>query len=199
MSKPVTDELAKQYMPLVFAVAKRFTQRGAEWDELVQSGSVGLLKAASGYSENRSPNFAAYAFSFIEGEIRAFLRKNRLITLPRSMLSHSLENGLESDDDKRYVVENGFETVSIETEYGNQLLDEASSESSHFEEHTVLKQSMMESIMELDTIEKKIVQLRYYHSLTQKQTAEIMRVSQSTVSKTESKALLKLKKAIDAE
>ena len=71
-------------LPLVRAVAKRFSGRGAEPEELVQAGSVGLIIAAKSFDKTRGVSFASYAFRFIEGEIRRCIRENTLIRLPRS-------------------------------------------------------------------------------------------------------------------
>ena len=71
-------------LPLVRAVARRFSGRGAEPEELVQAGSVGLIIAAKSFDKTRGVSFASYAFRFIEGEIRRFIRENTLIRLPRS-------------------------------------------------------------------------------------------------------------------
>ena len=71
-------------LPLVSAVARRFSGRGAEPEELVQAGSIGLIIAAKSFDKTRGVSFASYAFRFIEGEIRRFIRENTLIRLPRS-------------------------------------------------------------------------------------------------------------------
>ena len=71
-------------LPLVRAVARRFFGRGAEPEELVQAGSIGLIIAAKSFDKTRGVSFASYAFRFIEGEIRRFIRENTLIRLPRS-------------------------------------------------------------------------------------------------------------------
>ena len=63
-------------LPLVRAVARRFSGRGAEPEELVQAGSVGLIIAAKSFDNTRGVSFASYAFRFIEGEIRRFIRDN---------------------------------------------------------------------------------------------------------------------------
>lgn len=62
-------------LPLVSAVARRFSGRGAEPEELVQAGSIGLIIAAKSFDKTRGVSFASYAFRFIEGEIRRFIRE----------------------------------------------------------------------------------------------------------------------------
>ena len=43
--RTATGELIKENVPLIISVAKRYKSRGVEYDDLIQLGSIGLLKA----------------------------------------------------------------------------------------------------------------------------------------------------------
>ena len=54
---------------LADSIAARYAGRGIDWDDLVQVGRVGLLKAVVGYDASRGTGFPAYATPTIAGEI----------------------------------------------------------------------------------------------------------------------------------
>ena len=66
------QQLALRHLPLVREIAGRFRRGGIDLEELVQSGTVGLLQALQGFDPDRGYRFSTYAVPFIVGEIRAF-------------------------------------------------------------------------------------------------------------------------------
>ena len=70
----VGEELALLNRPLVFSIASRFQGRGASQDELVEMGTLGLVKAIKTFDLERGCAFSTYAVPLIFGEIRRFLR-----------------------------------------------------------------------------------------------------------------------------
>jgi RNA polymerase sigma-B factor len=86
--KPESSDLViKQYMPLVNQVARRYARfRPDMLEDLVQVGSIGLLKAIKYYDPERSrtASFKTVASCYIRGEIRHFLRDHcSLVQVPR--------------------------------------------------------------------------------------------------------------------
>jgi RNA polymerase sigma-B factor len=74
------------YMPLVESFANRYDRRGAEHDDLVQVGSIGLLNAIERFDPERGDEFAAFAVPTIAGEIKRHLRdRTRTVRLPRRL------------------------------------------------------------------------------------------------------------------
>ena len=75
------------YMPLVTKVAKSFARRSSDpVEDIVQVGSIGLLKAVDLYLEGKSTSFKTYATYLITGEIRHYLRdKTSMIRAPREI------------------------------------------------------------------------------------------------------------------
>ncbi len=55
------EEFISSNLGLVYACAKRFRGRGIEYEDLVQAGSLGLVKAADAFDEGRGVRFSTYA------------------------------------------------------------------------------------------------------------------------------------------
>lgn len=84
--------LVRSHLPLVRAMARRYAGRGEEFDDLVQAGSVGLVKAAGRFDPSRGVAFATFVAPAVEGEIRRHLRERTPgVRLPRAMQRMSAE------------------------------------------------------------------------------------------------------------
>ena len=70
------DKLIELNTGLVMTVAKRFTYSGVEFEDLIQIGTLGLLKAIRNFEAERGLQFSTYAVPMIIGEIRRFLRES---------------------------------------------------------------------------------------------------------------------------
>jgi RNA polymerase sigma factor (sigma-70 family) len=75
LAKPERDRLVEAHMPLVHSVARRYSGRGAELEDLVQVGAVGLLAASERFDPQRGVSFGSFAAPTVEGAIRHHLRK----------------------------------------------------------------------------------------------------------------------------
>ncbi|MFE9426343.1 SigB/SigF/SigG family RNA polymerase sigma factor [Kitasatospora sp. NPDC006697] len=73
-------------MPLVRFVAARFRHRSEEMQDLIQIGTVGLIKAVDGYRPDRGVEFLTYAIPTISGEIKRWFRDTSwAVRVPRSV------------------------------------------------------------------------------------------------------------------
>ncbi|MFB7617734.1 SigB/SigF/SigG family RNA polymerase sigma factor [Kitasatospora sp. NPDC056181] len=73
-------------MPLVRFVASRFRNRSADRDDILQVGTIGLIKAVDGYDHRRGVEFATYAIPTIAGEIKRFYRDTSWpLRVPRTL------------------------------------------------------------------------------------------------------------------
>ncbi|QBI19178.1 RNA polymerase sigma factor SigF [Egibacter rhizosphaerae] len=87
----IREELARLHLPLVEYLAKRFKDRGEPLDDLVQVGSVGLLKAIDRFDLDRGVEFSTYATPTIVGELKRYFRdKGWAIRVPRRLQELSL-------------------------------------------------------------------------------------------------------------
>jgi RNA polymerase sigma-B factor len=80
------DRLVQLYLPLVETLARRYRGPGAEFDDLRQAGSIGLLNAIERYDSRRSDEFAAYAVPTVAGEMKRYIRdRSAAVRLPRPL------------------------------------------------------------------------------------------------------------------
>ncbi len=82
----VRDELVRLHMPLVEYLARKFQGRGEPLDDLIQVGSIGLLKAIAGFDLTRGIEFSTYATPTVLGEIKRYFRDHGwAIRVPRRL------------------------------------------------------------------------------------------------------------------
>ncbi len=80
------DRLVQLYLPLVETLARRYRGPGAEFDDLLQAGSIGLLNAIERYDASRSDEFAAFAVPTVAGEMKRYIRdRGATVRLPRPL------------------------------------------------------------------------------------------------------------------
>ena len=79
------EQLISQNMGLVKNIARRFTGRNTEYEDLVQIGTIGMLKAAKSFDTSFGTVFSTYAVPLIIGEIRRFLRDDGMIKVSRDV------------------------------------------------------------------------------------------------------------------
>ena len=83
---PSPDCLALEYLPLVRRLSRRFSRSGEPLEDLVQVGSVGLLKALKKYDPAKGSNFIAFAVPVIVGEIKNYFRDHGwAVKVPRKV------------------------------------------------------------------------------------------------------------------
>lgn len=215
--RTASEQLINENSGLIWSVARRFIGRGAETDDLYQLGCLGFLKAIEGFDPEFGTQFSTYAVPKISGEIRRFLRDDGTLKVSRSLKEQSAT--IKSARGKLTVLlgrepsiqelskQTGFSpeeiaiaetataaTESIQQEAGedgfcleNVLTDTES------EEKMVEKIALRQAVEKLPERERLVIQLRYYHSLTQQRVAKVMDVSQVQVSRIEKKALEKIR------
>ena len=215
--REATEQLVEENTGLVWAVVRRFLGRGAEPDDLYQLGCLGFLKAVEGFDLEYGTQFSTYAVPKIAGEIRRFLRDDGAVKVSRSLkeqaasikatrsrltaalgreptiLEISRQTGFTPEEialaetataaTESIQKQTGEEGFSLE----NILTDTES------EERMVEKIALRQAIEALPDREKNVIQLRYFHGLTQQRVAKVMAVSQVQVSRIEKKALEKLR------
>lgn len=208
-----SEQLVMENAGLIWSVAKRFLGRGTEADDLYQLGCLGFLKAVEGFDLNYGTQFSTYAVPKISGEIRRFLRDDGAVKVSRTVKEQSAsikiaraalttdlgrEPSLTELSEKTGLTpeEIAFAeaataaTESIQREFGEegfaleQILTDTESE-----EIMVERISLRQAIARLPEKEKTVIQLRYFHSLTQERVAKVLGVSQVQVSRIEKRAI----------
>jgi RNA polymerase sigma-B factor len=92
------ERLIEQYLPLVRSLARRYSYRGEQLEDLVQVGCIGLIKAIDRFDIDRGVELTTYATPNIIGEIKRHFRdKGWAVRVPRGLqelnvrLSHLVE------------------------------------------------------------------------------------------------------------
>jgi RNA polymerase sigma-B factor len=84
--KDAREELITRYLPLVKSLARRFASRGQPVEDLIQVGSIGLIKAIDRFDLSRGVELSTYATPTIMGEIKRYFRdKGWAVKVPRAL------------------------------------------------------------------------------------------------------------------
>lgn len=215
--KEASELLVTENSGLIWAVAKRFLGRGTEADDLYQLGCLGFLKAVEGFDLEYGTQFSTYAVPKIAGEIRRFLRDDGAVKVSRSVKEQAsaikfMRNQLTTALGREPTIQEisrqtGFSpeeialaetataaTESIQRETGEDgfSLEDVLTDTES-EDRLVEKISLRQAIARLPEREGLVIQLRYFHGLTQERVAKVLKVSQVQVSRIEKKALASLR------
>lgn len=214
--KEAAERLVTENSGLIWAVARRFLGRGVETDDLYQLGCMGFLKAVEGFDLSFGTQFSTYAVPKIAGEIRRFLRDDGAVKVSRSIKERaaairSCRNQLAAALGREPTIQEisrqtGFSpedialaetatasTESIQQENGEEgfsledVLTDTESEDQMLE-----KIALRQAITKLPQRERSVVELRYFHCLTQQRVAKILNISQVQVSRIEKRAIAQL-------
>lgn len=221
-SKEALSDLVSANMGLIKSVALRFMGRGAELEDLIQIGSIGMIKAARSFDFSYNTEFSTYAVPLIIGEIRRFLRDDGQIKVSRGIkrkgievmrrkeeLSKSLgreptvgelSSSLSmSGEEITYVLEAVSPIHSLSESVGGDgsltlegLLGERDNAIDKLTDRIALRQA----VASLDITSQRILQLRYVRELSQQQTGQILGLSQVKVSREEKKIMQRLKECL---
>ena len=79
------NKLIEMNLPLVSSISKKFLNRGYEYEDIFQVGSIGLVKAIKNFNKAFDVKFSTYAVPMIIGEIKRFLRDDGMIKVSRTV------------------------------------------------------------------------------------------------------------------
>ena len=215
------EELFRLNMPLVYSVAGRFSGRGADMSDLVECGTVGLVKAIRTFDTERGFAFSTYAVPLIFGEIRRFLRDDGPIKVSREekrlcmLLNKEREDRLGRGEPADLATIAAAVGITVQdaasalySEVPIKSLDEAISQegdSASFgstveggeDSRTVLeKMALRMAIERLCEEHRRLIILRYYRDYSQTETAKMLGMSQVKVSREEKKIFEALRKEL---
>jgi RNA polymerase sigma-B factor len=228
-SRPaLREQTIEAWLPLARHLANRYSGRGEPADDLVQTATIGLIKAVDRFDAGRGVDFAGYAVPTILGEIKRHFRdRTWSIRVPRrlqelrmqiteanSTLTHTLGRpplvadiathlGITEEE----VLEGlegarAYNATSLSTPVGpdgtGELGDTLSDDTNDYD-GVDLRATLTPALSRLDEREQKIIKLRFYGNLTQSQIAEQVGISQMHVSRLLAKALGKLRGHLDAD
>lgn len=220
-SEKAKESLVENNIPLVKSIVKRYRGKYIEYEDLLQLGLLGLVKAINNFDSNFNVRFSTYAVPMIAGEIKRFIRDDGAIKVSRALKTMSYkisrftetfmqENNREAtvsdiakhlnieESEVVYTMDSSKMPVSlydkVDNDNGKSLIDKLVDPVSH--DDMMDRLLVKELIAKLPDREKKLILLRYYADKTQTEVAKELGVSQVQISRLETKIVEKLKKAM---
>ena len=206
-------ELVEINLPLVYSIATRFKERCDDMGDLIECGTLGLVKAIKTFDLDRGCAFSTYAVPLIFGEIRRFLRDDGIIKVSRE--EKRIAVLINRERERRQNAGERTDVHSLAAALGISAQDAASAmfadtpprslEESVFDdgdsatlgsmlsddsEHASFDRLALHMALEsLDAGQRRIVYLRYFKDYSQSETARILGLSQVKVSREEKKIM----------
>jgi RNA polymerase sigma-B factor len=221
------DDLVHLHMPLVEHCARRFRNRGEPLEDLVQVGTIGLIKSVDRFDAGRGVEFSTYATPTIIGEIKRYFRdKGWAIRVPRRLQELRMQIGaataeltqtLGRSPTPRELAEavgctveeivegiessNAYSTLSLDASDDNDdgaaTMLDAIGMDDAGLAHVEIRESIKPLLDQLAPREKKILLLRFFKNMTQSQIAEEIGVSQMHVSRLLNRTLEQLRTSLE--
>jgi RNA polymerase sigma-B factor len=219
------EQLILEHLPLVRALARRFWRRDEQLEDLIQVGSIGLMKAIDRFDEKRQVAFTTYAVPTIVGEIAHHLRDHgSCVRAPSRMhelrsriarITDDLTTALrrspriseiaEAADVSAETVVEALSPAPVAELVPMSTLDEradvdareAETPNRDFElgEHRAV---LARGLQRLDARERQVVYRRFFEDRTQSEIAAELRISQVHVSRLLTGAIEKMRRELDA-
>ena len=223
------DGLVRLHLTLVEHCARRFRNRGEPFEDLVQVGTIGLIKSVDRFDTDRGVEFSTYATPTIIGEVKRYFRdKGWAIRVPRRLQELRMQIGgatgeltqkLGRSPTPRELAEligcsveeimegiessHAYATLSLDASDDNDDGPPAMLASLGVEDsniaHVEIRESIKPLLEGLGEREKRILLLRFFKNMTQSQIAEEIGVSQMHVSRLLTRTLAQLRTSLEAD
>ena len=217
-----TEQLIELNKGLVKSIAIRFKDRGIDMEDLLQIGTIGMIKAIRSFDTQRGTCFSTYAVPLIFGEIRRHIRDEGIIKVGRyykrlgAMLAASKAKILAAEGREAHIselaaicgVDVAEAAVALDAmlppaslsdsaygdEDGAELGDILADADSLLENERIIDRlALSQAIARLPAQWQKIVAMRYFRGMTQQQTAAALGLTQVKISREEKKILEQLR------
>lgn len=211
------NKVIEMNLPLVSSISKKFLNRGYDYEDIFQIGSIGLVKAINNFDDKFNVKFSTYAVPMIIGEIKRFIRDDGMIKVSRNVKSlarkiHFDREKLTKELDREPTIDelSKFSGVdkeeilfAIESSVNMQylydtihqddgapvLLIDKLSEKGEDDSEMINRIALKEALRSLDSKSRQIIVLRYFKDKTQVQVAKLLGISQVQVSRIEKNVL----------
>lgn len=209
--KTSREKLIEENMGLVHSCARKFTGKGVDYDDLFQSGCIGLIKAADGFKEELGFSFSTYAVPAILGEIKKIFRDGGTVKVGRVLKEKAkIASGKKEELYRRLgrepTVSELAEELGMDIAETAQVLnaslpvlsltiddDEGGGQTDvpvpPPDEPVSDRIALGEVMRKLSDKDRLLIELRYFRGLTQTRTAAMLDMSQVQVSRREKKLL----------
>ncbi len=175
----VKSSLVEHNLRLVVYIARKFDNTGADSEDLISVGTIGLIKAVNSFNPNKNIKLATYASRCIENEILMYLR--RLVRLRNEV---SFDEPLNTDWEGNELLLSDILGTDGDTVYKDI-------------ETGVEKELLRGALRKLPERDRRIMTMRFgldgRDEMTQKDVADALGISQSYISRLEKKIIARLK------
>lgn len=221
----IRNRLVENYLNIAEILAKKFSGRGVEYDDLLQVASEALIAGVEKFDPDLGNQFTTYITPTITGMLKNYFRDySRSVRIPRRIYTVSAR--VREEVNEYYKIHGTKPTIKQLSEklgFSEELIVEAlefrapvsldaqiqgedgesegmyhdvvASGTDTFEEFENLE-SLKTEIQKLDPTEQKVINLRYLQGKSQTEVGKILGVSQMFVSRAERKIVEKLKEAL---
>lgn len=213
----VFEKLVNDNMLLVYKLAHRYKSKYVEFDDLISTGTIGLMKAIKQFDTSFNVEFSTYAVPLILGEIRKYFRDDGIVKISRGTkdLAKRIEDvrmEIEMNEHREARLEEiasklevGVEDIIVALDANNYplsldapldednmtLKDVIASENSEFDD--LSKIDLENAIKKLDKKDQLFIKLRFFDEMKQTDLAIRFSCSQVQISRREKRILEKLK------
>ncbi len=221
--RKLRNELIEAHRSLATHLARRFTNRGEPFDDLLQVAQLGMLKAVERFDTDRNLEFSTFATATIEGELKRHFRdRTWSVRVPRRAQELHLRLGTTigelsqrlghaptipelaeelgvSDDEVLQAMEVGgaYRSASLEAKSADSreapVLERTLGRTDVGFDAAEHRVLVDELLSSLPERERRIVELRFYQEMTQTEIAEHVGISQMHVSRLLSRTLAELR------
>lgn len=211
MVKDGRKEKIEKNIGLVHSIAGKFADRGIDYEDLVQIGCIGLIKAVDNFDESRGFSFSTYAVPLIMGEIRQHFRDDGTVKVSRSIKDLGRKITVLREEffrahGKEPTVSEIAEKIGVSSEEAARAInasmpvfsltvneDESQSEFNipveSYDKDVSDKIALLQVLETLEEDDRLLIKCRYFDELNQTKTAEIIGITQVQVSRREKKLL----------
>lgn len=219
------DRIIEAHLYIAEIVARKFSGKGVDYDDLYQVAAMALLKALDRFEQNRGVKFASFVTPAMVGEVKNYFRdRSRMVRLPRR--SAELMRRVNQEKEALYQELGRYPRVDELSERLNmpeddviEALEAAASQPVSLDMQTTdddedftlssvlgVQEGGFADFEQTDMLRrglaalgedlKEIVRMRYFENLSQREVAAKIGVSQMWVSRAEKRALEQLRKAM---
>ena len=209
----VRNTLVELNLALVKFAASRFRSRSEPMEDIIQVGTIGLIKAIDRFELSRGVEFPTFAMPTIVGEIKRFFRDTSWsVRVPRRLQELRLDLAKAGDElaqklDRAPTVAELAERLKISND---EVVEGMAASNAYtladrigYEDHGLEGIEYVESlkplIAELPPRDRKILSLRFVAGMTQSEIGEELGISQMHVSRLLSRTLVRLRKGLTVE
>lgn len=220
------NAIVGRYIYLAEILAKKFVNRGIDYEDIHQIASIALIKAVERFDPSKGVKFVSYATPTIIGEIKRYFRdKGSVIRIPRRIyevyqkvnnarehLTQELQRVPRIDEIAGHLgisEETVLEITESWNAYNMQSFDQNLYSDDDLELHETIGEEdkaferienrdfLEKSLERFNQVEKEFIKLRYYQNRTQKEIAVKFNVSQMYISRLERKVVEKFRKILN--